>query len=248
MFVISLALAHRLLPCVSTEETRFYLNGVGVDLCKSGGARLVATDGHVMGIFRDHEAHGTFDGVAIVSRHAIADAFKAARKEARGNDPSSYWLLVDDSGQGSVVLAPSAGAAVAGRNEDRECPILWRSLKSVLVDGTFPDYMRVMPGEAHELATAPGWNAALLGRFNSIVNVDAKGTQFGVSLLSGSPDGGAPWFVLSAGVPDFVGIAMPMRNGLKTFADLITTARDVLDRPAVALKFIAAPETAKVDA
>lgn len=245
MFVISLNLAHKLLPCASTEETRYYLNGVGVHLLPEG-ARLIATDGHVMGIFRDYEAHGTFDGIAVVSRLAIVDAFKAARKEARRNDPSNYWLVVDDTGMGSAVLAPTASSAVAGK----ECPVLWRSLKSVLIDGSFPDYARVIPQEAHHVAPCDfGWNPALIGRFTSVIaNDDAKGATRGVSLISTCAEGDGPYLVLSAFVPDFVGVVMPMRNGTVDAATLVATARDVLDRPAAALEFIAAKIAKRVDA
>ena len=247
MFVISLNLAHKLLPCVSTEETRYYLNGVGVHLLEHG-ARLIATDGHILGVFRDHEAHGTHDGIAIVSRLAIADAFKAARKEARRNDPSSYWLVVDDTGMGSAVLAPTASDAVAGRDDGEEYPVLWRSLKSVLIDGSFPDYTRVIPSRAFDVTPCDcGFNPALIGRFASIIN-DAKDATRGVSLISTCAKGDGPYLVLSAFVPDFVGVVMPMRNGTVDAATLVATARDVLDRPAAALEFIAAKIAKRVDA
>ena len=248
MFVISLNLAHKLLPCASTEETRYYLNGVGVHLLPQG-ARLVATDGLVMGIFRDHEAHGTFDGIAIISRLAIADAFKAARKEARHNDPSNYWLVVDDTGMGSAVLAPSAASAVSSRCSDEECPVLWRSLKSVLIDGSFPDYTRVIPSRAFDVAPSRyGWNPALIGRFADVLGNGTKKSACSISLVSGSADGNGPWFVLSAAVPDFVGIAMPMRNGTDNSATLVAAARDVLDLGAAELSFVPQPKAAKADA
>lgn len=247
MFVISLNLAHKLLPCASTEETRYYLNGIGVHLLPEG-ARLIATDGLVMGIFRDHEAHGTFDGIAIVSRLAIVDAFKAARKEARCNDPSNYWLVVDDTGMGSAVLAPTASDAVAGRDDGEEYPVLWRSARSVLIDGSFPDYAHAIPQEAHHVAPCDcGFNPALIGRFASIINA-AKDATRGVSLISTCAKGDGPYLVLSAFVPDFVGVVMPMRNGTVDAATLVAAARDVLDRPAAALEFIAAKIAKRVDA
>ncbi len=248
MFGISLNLAHKLLPCASTEETRYYLNGVGVQLLEHG-ARLIATDGHILGVFRDHEAHGTHDGIAIVSRLAIADAFKAARKEARYNDPSNYWLVVDDTGMGSAVLAPTASSAMSGRNGEAECPILWRSLKSVLIDGSFPDYTRVIPSRAFDVAPSRyGWNPALIGRFADVLGNGTKKSACSISLVSGSADGNSPWFALSAAAPDFVGIVMPMRNGADNSATLVAAARDVLDRPAAALEFIAAKGAKRVDA
>ena len=258
MFVISLNLAHKLLPCASTEETRYYLNGIGVHLLPQG-ARLVATDGLIMGIFRDHEAHGTFDGIAVVSRLAIVDAFKAARKEARHDDPAHYWLVVADNGMAHVVLAPTALCAMSGRDDDKECPTLWRSVKSVLIDGSFPDYTRVIPSRAFDVTPSRyGWDPALIGRFADVLGNGTKksacsgnGTKksaCSISLVSGSADGNSPWFVLSAAVPDFVGIAMPMRNGTDNSATLVAAARDVLDLGAAKLSFVPQPEAAKADA
>ncbi len=248
MFVISLNLAHKLLPCASTEETRYYLNGIGIHLLEHG-ARLVATDGHIMGVFRDHEAHGTHDGIAIVSRHDIADAFKAARKEARRNDPTNYWLVVADNGMAHVVLAPTALCAMSGRDDDKECPTLWRSVKSVLIDGTFPDYPRVIPSRAFDVTPSRyGWNPALIGRFADVLGNGTKKSACSISLVSGSADGNSPWFALSAAAPDFVGVVMPMRNGADNSATLVAAARDVLDRPAAALEFITAKGAEHVDA
>ena len=248
MFVISLNLAHKLLPCVSTEETRYYLNGVGIHLLEHG-ARLVATDGHIMGVFRDHEAHGTHDGIAIVSRLAIVDAFKAARKEARRNDPTNYWLVVADNGMAHVVLAPTALCAMSGRDDDKECPTLWRSVESVLIDGSFPDYTRVIPSRAFDVTPSRyGWDPALIGRFADVLGNGTKKSACSISLVSGSADGNSPWFALSAAAPDFVGVVMPMRNGADNSATLVAAARDVLDRPAAALEFITAKGAEHVDA
>ena len=248
MFGISLNLAHKLLPCASTEETRYYLNGVGVHLLEHG-ARLIATDGLILGVFRDHEAHGTHDGIAIVSRLAIVDAFKAARKEARRNDPSNYWLVVDDTGMGSAVLAPTASDAVAGRDDGEEYPVLWRSARSVLIDGSFPDYTHIIPSRAFDVAPSRyGWNPALIGRFADVLGNGTKKSACSISLVSGSADGNSPWFALSAAAPDFVGVVMPMRNGADNSATLVAAARDVLDLGAAKLSFVPQPEAAKADA
>lgn len=248
MFVINLHLAHRLLPCASTEETRYYLNGVGVHLLEHG-ARLIATDGLILGVFRDHEAHGTHDGIAIVSRLAIADSFKAARKEARRDDPAHYWLVVADDGMAHATSAPTGLCAMSGRNGEAECPILWRSARSVLIDGSFPAYTRVIPSRAFDVAPGRyGWNPALIGRFADVLGNGTKKSACSISLVSGSTDGNSPWFALSAAAPNFVGIVMPMRNGADNSATLVAAARDVLDLGAAELSFVPQPKAAKADA
>jgi DNA polymerase III sliding clamp (beta) subunit (PCNA family) len=58
--------------CVSTEETRYYLNGVHVEPHPVKGAILVATDGHRMLIA--HDKDGSCSGPIIVQmpRFALA--------------------------------------------------------------------------------------------------------------------------------------------------------------------------------
>ncbi|RCK40460.1 hypothetical protein [Thalassospira xiamenensis] len=45
---------------VSTEKTRYYLNGVYIEPHKDGGVLLIATDGHSMAVIRDATAR--FEG------------------------------------------------------------------------------------------------------------------------------------------------------------------------------------------
>lgn len=43
--------------CVSTEETRYYLNGVHLEPHPCGGAFMVATDGHRLIVVHDESAN-----------------------------------------------------------------------------------------------------------------------------------------------------------------------------------------------
>jgi DNA polymerase-3 subunit beta len=109
---------------ISTEETRYYLNGIYLHTLESGGRsvlRAVATDGHRLARVETAAPAGAGDmpGV-IVPRKAVAEIIK----------------LVDDAGEEvEVELSPtkirlSLGSVV---------------LTSKLIDGTFPDYQRVIP-------------------------------------------------------------------------------------------------------
>ena len=66
-FAVRLDYLARLLPCTSTEETRYYLMGVAVDFHPDGTAALVATDGHKLGLFRDETASAS--APALASTH-----------------------------------------------------------------------------------------------------------------------------------------------------------------------------------
>jgi DNA polymerase III subunit beta len=109
---------------ISTEETRYYLNGIylhRVDAAGTAKLRAVATDGHRLAQVETDCPGGTegMPGV-IVPRKTVAEIVKLLD----GSDSSvELWL--------SNAKIRFAGAGVV--------------LTSKLIDGTFPDYARVIP-------------------------------------------------------------------------------------------------------
>jgi DNA polymerase-3 subunit beta len=109
---------------ISNEETRYYLNGIYLHPVSAGNSlmlRAVATDGHRLAQFELAAPPGT-DGMPgiIVPRKTVAEVQR-----------------LTDSGEGEVGIELSQskirftlGAVV---------------LTSKLIDGTFPDYSRVIP-------------------------------------------------------------------------------------------------------
>ncbi len=109
---------------ISTEETRYYLNGIFLHVADDGGPVLkaAATDGHRLARVTLPQPAGA-EGMPdiIVPRKCIAEVRK----------------LIDESGDNVVQIDLSAskirftlGSAI---------------LTSKLIDGTFPDYSRVIP-------------------------------------------------------------------------------------------------------
>ena len=105
---------------ISTEETRYYLNGIFLHVT-DGALKAAATDGHRLARVTVEQPHGT-DGMpdVIVPRKCIAELRK---------------LLDEVDGSVGVSLSGSKirfdlGSAI---------------LTSKLIDGTFPDYTRVIP-------------------------------------------------------------------------------------------------------
>lgn len=105
---------------ISTEETRYYLNGIYVH-SNAGRLRAVATDGHRLAL-AEAELPAGADGIpgVIIPRKTVAEIRR----------------LIDGS-DGDVAISVSeakirftTGTAV---------------LTSKLIDGTFPDYERVIP-------------------------------------------------------------------------------------------------------
>jgi DNA polymerase III subunit beta len=110
---------------ISTEETRFYLNGIYLHAHKDGKGkgemRAVATDGHRLARFQLELPDGAADmpGV-IVPRKTVGELRR---------------LLDDTEGAIDVSLSDTKIQFTTNGVE----------LTSKLIDGTFPDYQRVIP-------------------------------------------------------------------------------------------------------
>jgi DNA polymerase III subunit beta len=109
---------------ISTEETRYYLNGIYLHATDSGGKamlRAVATDGHRLAQVELPLPSGAkgMPGV-IVPRKTVLELAK---------------LVEDADGEVRVELSPSKIRVSTARVV----------LTSKLIDGTFPDYERVIP-------------------------------------------------------------------------------------------------------
>lgn len=109
---------------ISTEETRYYLNGIFMHTIESDGAlklRAVATDGHRLAR-ADVDAPSGSEGMPgiIVPRKTVGELQKLL------DDPdATVTVEVSDS-----KIRFSVGGVV---------------MTSKLIDGTFPDYQRVIP-------------------------------------------------------------------------------------------------------
>jgi DNA polymerase-3 subunit beta len=134
---------------ISTEETRYYLNGVYLHVAEGEQGRVlraVATDGHRLARVEVDplpEGAGSMPGV-IVPRKTIAELRR---------------LLDEVTGDVGVALSDTRIQFQAG-------PIL---LTSKLIDGTFPEYERVIPRDNDKVLTVGKSDfAAAVGRVAAI--------------------------------------------------------------------------------
>jgi DNA polymerase-3 subunit beta len=161
---------------ISTEETRYYLNGIYFHTLDAGGGtvlRAVATDGHRLARVEMPAPAGSegMPGV-IVPRKAVAEIQK----------------LVEDGGESvEVELSPAKirlnfGGVV---------------LTSKLIDGTFPDYQRVIPtGNDKQLVVERADFAKAVDRVSTISSERGRAVKLSLNdgrmtLSVNNPDSGS---------------------------------------------------------
>ncbi len=114
---------------ISTEETRYYLNGIYFHKSDSGALAAVATDGHRLALAQiDMPAGADAMPEIIVPRKAVGELRK---------------LLDDEEGDVAVSLSETRAEFAFGQVR----------LTSKLIDGSFPDYTRVIPSGNDKILT-----------------------------------------------------------------------------------------------
>ncbi|ODS99277.1 MAG: DNA polymerase III subunit beta [Erythrobacter sp. SCN 62-14] len=163
---------------ISTEETRYYLNGIFLHVTDEDEPMLkaAATDGHRLARFtlpRPEGAAGMPD--VIVPRKAVGELRKLLDEAMDGNvliDLSASKIRFTLGGEGGVVLT------------------------SKLIDGTFPDYSRVIPTANDKLLKVdPKLFRSGVDRVATIATEKTRAVKIGlesdkVTLSVTSPDNG----------------------------------------------------------
>lgn len=194
-------------PFCSTEPTRYYLAGPLLENNPTGGARFVATDGHTMGIWHDSNAV-LAPGTKIIL--PLVKEVLAKITQRKG----TVWVCLDHAVNESlvrrlvVIRTTTIEQAIAYRNSNAvQC--FEFTTEIVLIDGTYPDYTRVVPDMTGKFAAGdvPGFNARLLARFAA--QGDEKYSTM-VTIYRKEIEG-FPWTILVSGREDFVGVLMPAR-------------------------------------
>lgn len=171
---------------ISTEETRYYLNGIFLHVSDEDTPvmKAAATDGHRLArytIARPDGAEGMPD--VIVPRKAVAELRKLLEEAMDGNvqvDLSASKIRFTLGGEGGTVLT------------------------SKLIDGTFPDYSRVIPtGNDKLLRVDPKAFFAGVDRVATIATEKTRAVKMGldadkVTLSVTSPDNGTATEELAA--------------------------------------------------
>ena len=161
---------------ISTEETRYYLNGVYMHIADADGGqvlRCVATDGHRLARIDADLPDGASDmpGI-IVPRKTVGELRK---------------LLEDDDVQIAVSVSETKVRFAT--------PEI--TLTSKVIDGTFPDYQRVIPaGNTRRLEVDASEFAKAVDRVSTVSSERSRAVKLSLDedrlvLSVNSPDSGA---------------------------------------------------------
>lgn len=161
---------------ISTEETRYYLNGVYMHIADSEGGkalRAVATDGHRLArIDADLPAGAAEMPGVIVPRKTVGELRK----------------LLDDDDMEIAVSVSETKVRFATPNI---------TLTSKVIDGTFPDYTRVIPqGNTRKLEVDAAEFAKAVDRVATVSSERSRAVKLQLDedrlvLSVNSPDSGA---------------------------------------------------------
>lgn len=185
----------RLKPFVSTEEIRYYLNGVHF---RQGaeGVLLVATDGRRLGVFNAEEALCNGDGIV-----------KLPPRLPKIEKGYTAWLIVGQFAKTDIALIMQFKAKATAL-EIAENASLHNALALFprpLIEGSYPDWRKVVPAN---LGKPTGcFNSAYLADYACAANAK-KGAP--ITLYGDAP--GDPHIVAVGGEKNFIGVQMPMRG------------------------------------
>jgi DNA polymerase-3 subunit beta len=145
---------------ISTEETRYYLNGLYLHAVTEDGQaklRAVATDGHRLALAEMPAPEGSVGGPGVIVPRKTVDQLRR--------------LLDDGSGPVDIQVSAAKVRFEFGR----------ASLTSKVIDGSFPDYMRVIPRDNEKLMSVPaGVFSAAVDRVATISAEKARSVKLAI--------------------------------------------------------------------
>lgn len=183
---------------ISTEETRYYLGGVRVE--KHGdGALAVATDGHRLGVQFAPTSICEVEGIWTCPKHLKLDKRKGAPQQwivgrITSDGKRGRLHLVHFTNPGKDINQAELAAEYVETGLDE------MSWGGMLIDGTYPDWRKVLP-QASKDDVVRGFNGDYL-------------KTFGRALTLRGDSHSAPHLVMN-GDENFIGVAMPMRTELR---------------------------------
>lgn len=189
---------------VSTETTRYYLNGVFIEKHKDGGVTMTSTDGHRMFCVYDPDAFMDYEGgfIAKLDKAAL-NACKPGRYDSFGR-----CIMFDYDGNAEIGI----------RQQSDDVDIAPKPIHKsydVLIDGTFPDWRRIVPKfeEGQEVGAVGCFNADYVGSFGKIYADLGQSKKNSIQIVQDEPHN--PALIRFYGLDNAFGVLMPMRQEIE---------------------------------
>jgi DNA polymerase-3 subunit beta len=181
---------------ISTEETRYYLNGVYMHHVAApngvaryhgdpGKLRLVATDGHRLGKVEITSPEGAADMPGVIVPRKTVDTllkyFGAKPRKPKKGQPAVAPLMCD------IEVGPRCFNVVCGNVR----------VDSKVIDGTFPEYGRVIPAGNDKIMVVDADEfAAAVDRVSTVSSERGRAVKFqfeadSVRMVVTNPDSGS---------------------------------------------------------
>lgn len=202
---VSARCATLVLPFMSDEETRYYLNGIYIEPHPLGGVVMVATDGYLLGAVWDPD--GVTDRPWICTVPPLLAA--ACRKQkARDNlDVARHLHFIGHVGYVTNELFAD------GDDPEMINVAHLATAYAPPIDGDYPEWRRVLPAWPEAAPPKPvGINPGFLPKFVAA----AKTAEFrdGRITLFPAAESSRPVIVRIDQAPEFLGLWMPTRCAL----------------------------------
>lgn len=171
------------LHCAPKKDVRHYLNGVNLRF-NANSVEVTATDGHTLFNVKaptstDSVVPDDLQGTSIILDRATVDTWVKCSKELAKSDHALVTLTVaGDMKKELSIVAPYVPKFILGED---------------LIDGTFPNFDRVIPADRREADPEIGLTLAYLGRaekalklFTSVIKMQAGDARSPVRFVATS--------------------------------------------------------------
>jgi Ftsk gamma domain len=185
----------------ATHDIRYYLNGVYVEPSPDGGAYIVGTNGHALGLW--------YDPSAEVERAIILRIEKKLEAACAGAETKRLLVLdgrlavVDKTEE--IYIQPNGGGTAGIPFE---------------ISGKFPDWRKVIPEVDYQRRIYDVFRPEYLAHVGQALRIGTNQDKFSAIALNQRSSGAAIVAMSTSaveGANNFIGVVMPMRedNGIK---------------------------------
>lgn len=189
------------------EDIRYYLEGVYVAPLESGGAVIVATNGHALGLWRDLTGQ--------VERPAILRIEKKLESACAGKG-ERHLRLID----GRLTVVDEHGLELFVQHREGNKPESWE------IEAKYPDWKAVIPKGTSGPALFDGMNPTYVGFAQKALAI-AKGKDYlGLAFHQAAAENGIA--VICDREPNFMAVIMPMRESTGMFPEWISALLPVV--------------------